>query len=108
MEFSMKALTRSFFSPIVCASALWLLMACSGIAQTVTTGTLSGTIVDQQGASLPGASVVAVHEPTGTKYETVTGSDGEYRLLNVRVGGPYTVTASLSGFRTQKRELVNV
>src|SRR4029453_8402580 len=108
MEFSMKALTRSLFTSIVGVALAWLLMAGSGMAQTVTTGSLSGKIADQQGASFPGASVVAVHEPTGTKYETVTGADGEYRILNVRVGGPYTVTASLNGFRTQKRELVNV
>jgi carboxypeptidase family protein len=107
MESSMKVLTRLPFS---CAIAVaWLLLASgSGIAQTVTTGTLSGTVVDQQNATLPGASVVAVHEPTGTKYETTTGADGEYRILNVRVGGPYTVTAALNGFRTLKREMVNV
>src|SRR5262245_27093888 len=42
MEFSMKALTRSLLSSIVGVAFVWLLMAGSGMAQTVTTGTLSG------------------------------------------------------------------
>jgi hypothetical protein len=62
---------------------------------------LSGTVVDQQGASVPGATVVAVHTPTGTTYESVTGEDGRYHILNVRVGGPYSVTVSLGGFRDE-------
>lgn len=77
-------------------------------AQTVTTGSLSGELVDAQGAVLPGASIVAVHTPTGTTYETVTGAEGRFQIFNVRVGGPYTVTASLSGFRTESVSGVNV
>src|SRR5206468_12336600 len=46
--------------------------------------------------------------PTATQYVTVTGADGRYQIPNVRVGGPYTVTATLSGFRVQKEENVNV
>jgi hypothetical protein len=71
-------------------------------AQTLTTGQLSGVVTDQQGGVLPGVTVVAVHEPTGTRYETVSGPDGRFQIPNVRVGGPYTVTASLSGFKDQK------
>jgi hypothetical protein len=104
----MKALTRLLPSIVVATGACLLFTSGSVAAQTVTTGTLSGVVIDQQGASLPGASVTAVHEPTGTKYETVTASDGEFRILNVRVGGPYTVTAGLSGFRSQKHDTVYV
>jgi hypothetical protein len=68
-------------------------------AQTLTTGTISGVASDQQGAVLPGVSITGTHEPTGAKYEGVTAGDGRFQLLNVRVGGPYTVTATLSGFR---------
>ena len=68
-------------SRVVCA--IWVLAALalgvrSAASQNVTTGTLSGSVFDQQGGALPGASVVANHEPTGTKYETVTGSDGRF------------------------------
>lgn len=71
-----------------------------GYGQTVTTGTLTGVVSDQQGGVLPGATVSAVHTPTGTTYEAVTAADGRFSLLNVRVGGPYQLTVALSGFRT--------
>ena len=80
----------------------------AGAAQTVTTGTLTGTISDPQGGVLPGATITAIHEPTGTRYEAVTGGAGRFLVPNVRVGGPYTVTARLSGFRDQTQSNVAV
>jgi hypothetical protein len=77
-------------------------------AQTTTTGTLSGTIVDQQGGLLPGVTVTAVHTPTGTTYEGVAQADGHYTFVGVRVGGPYTVTATLQGFKDQVKSGINV
>src|SRR5688572_18930315 len=83
--------------------ALAVLLLCVGVgvseAQTVTSGSISGAIVDPQGGVLPGASVVAVHAPTGTTYETTSGTDGRYQILNMRVGGPYTVTVTMPSFR---------
>lgn len=69
------------------------------VAQTITTGTISGSVADQQGGVLPGATVVAVHTPTGTAYEAVTQADGRFTILNVRVGGPYTITIKMQGFK---------
>jgi hypothetical protein len=77
-------------------------------AQTVTTGSLSGAIVDPQGGVLPGVTVTAVHEPTGTQYTGVTDGQGHFELPNVRVGGPYAITATLSGFRDQTERGVTV
>jgi hypothetical protein len=71
-------------------------------AQTVTTGSIAGKIADQQGGVLPGATVVAVHTPTGSNYQTVTDANGRYSILNVRVGGPYTITVTMSGFRKEE------
>jgi hypothetical protein len=91
---------------------LWLgavmLPAGPAAAQTVTTGTLSGIASDQQGGALPGTAISAVHQPTGTIYEAITGADGQFQILNVRVGGPYTVTATLSGFRDETQNDVFV
>ena len=67
-------------------------------AQGVTTGSVGGIVLDAQGGSVPGATILALHEPSGTRYEAVTREDGRYQLPGMRVGGPYTVTASLSGF----------
>jgi hypothetical protein len=80
----------------------------AALAQNTTTGGLSGTIADNSGAALPGATVTAVHTPTGTRYETVSGATGKYALLNMRVGGPYAVTATLSGFKDWSRKDVFV
>ena len=70
-----------------------------GYAQTVTTGTITGLVHDAQGGVLPGVTVTAVHTPTGTSYEGLTQGDGHFSILNVRVGGPYQLTAALGGFR---------
>ena len=97
-------------SRLVCAIGAMLALSVAArpaAAQTLTTGTLSGVVTDQQGAVLPGVTVVAVHEPTGTKYETISGSDGRFQIPNVRVG-PYTVTAALSGFKDQTESNTSV
>jgi outer membrane receptor protein involved in Fe transport len=65
----------------------------------VTTGGITGTILDQEGKALEGASVEAVHEPTGTKYATVALKGGVFGLQGLRIGGPYKVTVSFAGFQ---------
>jgi hypothetical protein len=79
-----------------------------GYGQTVTTGTLTGLVQDAQGGVLPGVTVTAVHTPTGTTYEGLTQGDGRFSLLNVRVGGPYQLTAALTGFRNAVIGDINV
>jgi hypothetical protein len=72
-------------------------------AQGVTTASVTGVIKDAQGGVIPGATVMAVHEPSGTSYETVTQSDGRFFIQGMRVGGPYKVTASLPGFSSEQK-----
>ena len=67
-------------------------------SQGVTTAALNGTVQDAAGNGLPGATVLAVHEPSGTRYGVSTRADGQFNLRNLRVGGPYTVTASFVGY----------
>ncbi|HXY39040.1 MAG TPA: carboxypeptidase regulatory-like domain-containing protein, partial [Vicinamibacteria bacterium] len=69
------------------------------LAQGVTTGSVTGVVTDPQNQPVPGASVMATHEPSGTKYEGVTRADGRFSIPGMRVGGPYTVVVSLSGFQ---------
>ena len=69
-------------------------------AQNATTGTLGGVVRDAQQGVLPGAGVVAVHAPTGTRYEAFTRADGRFDLLNAQVG-PYDLEIALSGFGTR-------
>ncbi len=53
-----------------------------------------GTVTDGK-AGLAGATVVALHTPTGTKYSTTTRKDGRFNLPGLRIGGPYIVSVSL-------------
>jgi hypothetical protein len=94
------------------AAALVVLCAISAAplayAQGVTTGAIAGVVADAQGAVVPGATVTAVHQPSGTSYEAVTQADGRFVIPSVRVGGPYKVSAMLTGFGTEVRDGVNV
>ena len=54
----------------------------------------------KQVLALPGANVVVFHTPTGTTYGAATDIDGRFNLVNLRVGGPYTVTVSYIGYTT--------
>jgi hypothetical protein len=81
-------------------------------AQGVTTGTITGIVTNGQ-QPVAGASVIAIHLPSGTSYEATTRTDGRYSIPGMRVGGPYTVTAAFSGqggtaFEPQTREGVEV
>ncbi|MBZ5557929.1 MAG: carboxypeptidase regulatory-like domain-containing protein, partial [Acidobacteriia bacterium] len=77
-------------------------------AQGVTTASVTGVVKDAQGGVIPGASVTAVHEPSGTNYEAVTQADGRFFIPGMRVGGPYTVSAALTGFRTEARSNITL
>jgi hypothetical protein len=65
----------------------------------VTTGGIAGNVTAADGSALPGVTVEAIHVPTGARYDTVSGSEGRYTIANVRVGGPYTISANLEGFK---------
>jgi hypothetical protein len=77
-------------------------------AQGVTTGVITGVVVDAQGGVVPGASVTALHVPSGTTYEGVSQADGRFFIPGMRVGGPYKLSASLPGFGTETQENVTV
>src|SRR5262249_46911646 len=78
-----------------------LAASATAFAQGVTTASITGLVKDDSGGVIPGASVTAVHQPSGTSYEAITQADGRFTIPGMRVGGPYTVTAQLSGFTTE-------
>jgi hypothetical protein len=70
------------------------------LAQGVTTGSMSGLVSDQSAQPVAGASVIAIHLPSGTTYETTTRADGRFLIPGMRLGGPYSVTVSYQGTGT--------
>lgn len=68
-----------------------------GINAQVTTASLSGQVTEPNGEELIGVTVLAIHQPSGTRYATTTNVDGRYSIQGMRVGGPYEITYSYIG-----------
>ena len=73
-------------------------MACATAHAQQTTASLRGSITDTNGSGLSNASVVVLHEPTGTSSSVETSGNGTFSISNLRVGGPFTVTVTRDGY----------
>jgi hypothetical protein len=76
--------------------------------QGSTSSEMRGIVTDVNGEPLIGANVVAVHLPSGTTYGTATNLDGNYQIPGMRVGGPYNVTVSYTGYSTANLENIEL
>ena len=74
----------------------------------VTTSGLKGLVVDEKSEALAGATIVAIHLPSGTQYGVLTNKDGRFILSNMRVGGPYQVTISFVGYKQEVYNDINL
>jgi hypothetical protein len=82
-------------------------VALSSSAQ-VTTSALSGVVTDENQQAMIGATITALHTPSGTKYNAVTNMDGRYTIQGMRPGGPYTVSVSYIGYEPRSVEGVTL
>ncbi len=80
-----------------------LLVGRQAMAQGITTSSITGRITDTKGTEVPGVTILAVHEPTGTRYGVAAEVDGSFAIPNMRIGGPYTVTATMVGYQETKQ-----
>ena len=79
-----------------------LLTIVVGAVAQVTTSSMAGKVtLEGSGEEIIGATVVAVHEPSGTRYTAVTNMNGMFTIQGMRPGGPYAVTVSYIGHQTK-------
>ncbi len=87
---------------IGCLAATLLMCAVSGYAQ-VSTAAINGTVQENTGAVVSGATVQATQTETNSKFGAITDDHGVYRLPSLPVG-PYTLSVTAAGFATYRRE----
>ncbi len=87
-------------------TALAMLFFAIGANAQVTTATITGSVSDKKGESLLGATVQAIHVPSGSRSVAVSNGDGRFTMPNLRVGGPYTITTTYLGYKEDKIENV--
>ena len=81
------------------AAAILALASPQAFAQGGTTSTITGVVVDADGGTVPGATIVAQNTATNVTYTTVSAGNGSFTIPVVGIG-TYTVTVSLTGFKT--------
>lgn len=84
---------------------LFLLVTVAGLGQLlqaqVTTSSITGTIREKGGQPLAGATVSALYQPAGTRYNATSGTAGQFTINNMQTGGPYQITVTYVGFDPQ-------
>jgi Carboxypeptidase regulatory-like domain/TonB dependent receptor-like, beta-barrel len=87
----------------LCSVLILLSLACpSGAYAQIRSATITGTVVDPQKATVPGATVVITNQDTNVSTEVVTNVEGLFTAPYLQAG-TYTITVTLAGFSTFKR-----
>jgi len=71
-----------------------------------TASQVGGIVLDAEGKPVAGAQISIVHVPSGTSSSATSNASGQFVVTGLRVGGPYTITASSSGFQSAAVENV--
>jgi len=87
---------------VVAVTLFALCAAALPVASQITTGTVSGSVKDVQGAVVPGATVTLVSVARGTTMHAQTNAEGDFVVPNV-TAGTHTIRVTLDGFKTLER-----
>jgi len=93
-------MSRTIRLKALCAALFILIFSTADLAAQET-ATVTGRVTDDLGAGVSGAQVVVTHTLTGVQVGALSGSDGAYRVVGVRPGGPYTVEVIMIGYGGQ-------
>jgi hypothetical protein len=86
---------------LTAVSLLAMLATTASIHAQETTSAIQGSVTTAENTPIAGASVVIKHVPSGTRATATTDSSGNFNARGLRVGGPYEVSITASGYRTQ-------
>ena len=76
-----------------------LVLTAVGARAQVTTAAMGGRVADVANEPIIGATVQAIHMPSGTQYGAITNMDGRYTIQGMRTGGPYKLSISYVGYQ---------
>ena len=96
--FFMRKLTQ-----VLMMVTLGMFLAGTSFAQITTSG-MNGKVTGPEGNGLIGATVVAIHVPTGAQFGGISDDQGFFRLPNMDVGGPYTLKVTYVGYESWTKE----
>lgn len=91
------------FKKLFSISIALLLLAPLAAAQIRDVGTFVGTVYDTEGTPLPGVTITMRHLETGLTQTIISNEQGRYRIERLP-RGTYSITASLPGFKTLKKD----
>jgi outer membrane receptor protein involved in Fe transport len=95
-----KQLTINKMKKII--TLLFFVFGLHAVIGQTTTSSIKGIVKSSSAELLPGANVLAIHTPTGSKYSALSNADGRFNILNMKIGGPYKVVVSFIGFQNQE------
>ncbi len=103
----MRVSRHSFAIAALWVAAAILVMPVNGWAQSSNTGSVTGRVLDESKAAVPGATVTAHNEATGLTRTTTSSASGTYRIGSLPAGS-YELSVELTGFSKQVRKGVPV
>ena len=95
----MKILTFTVFAIFISS------INTSDLSAEQTTGVIRGSVIDESGNPVSGASVQIIHTPSGSKSSTSTGNSGAFYSRGLRLGGPFKITVTKSGLSNTKTNI---
>lgn len=86
--------------------SIFIMFSIFQLSSQVTTASLTGKVSDEKNEDVIGATVAVTHVPSGTVYGVTTLDNGRFTISNMRVGGPYKVEVSYTGYGNTSLENV--
>jgi len=95
---------KYFLAASIVSLAATTTIATPAFAQE-TTSSVRGSVTDENGNAIAGATVVVTHVPSGTRSTQTTDASGGFNAAGLRLGGPFTVSVSADGFEAAEQEI---